>query len=61
MELYCAWHKKFFLNECDTKGAFYIGKKEPLSNPLRTDGICPRCFELYMKELRIILSRGVIQ
>jgi len=60
MEVFCAWHKKFFPNECDTKGDFYMGKKEPLAKTARTDGLCPRCSELQQKEIDNYLEKGEV-
>jgi len=51
MKLYCAWHKKYFPEECDGNGDYYIREKEPLDNPLRTDGMCPDCSRKANKEI----------
>jgi len=51
MKRYCAWHKKFFPDECDSRGDKYLGEKEPLANPVRTDGICPKCFGILVNEI----------
>jgi len=41
MKLYCAWHKKYYPDEIDSNGDFYLGEKEPFDNTRRTDGLCP--------------------
>ena len=58
MKVYCAWHKKYFPDEVDKNGDFYIGEKEPLDNPVRTDGICPRCAPLVKAELELLVKKG---
>lgn len=60
MKLYCAWHKKYFPKEVDSKGNLFLGDKEPLKNPARTDGICPRCYEKVEKEINEAKSASVI-
>lgn len=58
MKVYCAWHKKYFPKECDTKGDYYVRDKAPFAKEIRTDGMCPRCKKLQMKEVEDYLKGG---
>jgi len=51
MKIYCAWHKKYFPDEVNPEGDYYLGEKEPLDNHRRTDGLCSRCSEKLNKEI----------
>ena len=59
MKLYCAWHKKYYPDEVDSNGDFYIGEKEPFDNTRRTDGLCKKCEEKLAEEINVI--RGTAQ
>lgn len=52
MKRFCAWHNQYYPEECDSRGDYFIGIKEPIENTERTDGICPDCEKIVMKEIQ---------
>lgn len=48
----CSWHKVNFKEELDVNGQFILEEIEPFDNKDITSGMCKRCSEIALFEIK---------